>query len=412
MQPFSNRLCSQQTPFPEPIDPKNKLWIIPQDACGFGDIACSVKIANYLVENCVINKENISIVTTKPGLVSLFNRHAVNVISPMEAKKIHVSALPQLKIVVPIRSYDNIDQSLLEDKTPFIVLWEYGIKPDKPIPDQLSQTPHLVRTLGLEEDEEGILIDKEAQDCSNLSRKVRMEKLEMINPALRDVILGEGDFKTKCNEFFENSRLYIGYATEGKFLTKFIKTIVNYNKDNSKNLTFVFPVSDDKKITLLEKLNGEIATIEVIKFDKSTGILDPLEKKVLSNDGKKITIIRGLLDFNDVKWLQIAAQRETIVTGDQSLGQTISTVFSRFIYECMPHKIELGNSLNKIYPLNPSLEIQDGKSAPKSKQMLQYFISCKEKKEQFSQASRKICINRNGFLKTHILINELLNHKN
>lgn len=352
------------------------LWIIPQNAAGFGDIACSLKITNYLVENCGFNQKNISIVTTKPEIVSIFNKHALNVISPEVAKKINA---PSIKIVVPIRSYDNICQPLLEGKIPFIILWEYGIK-NTPVPNYLSQTPHLVKSLGLEDDEEGILIEKEMQECSDLSKEERLQKLEMINPILKNALIGD---------------LYFGYVYECKILTKFLKAIVKYNKGN--NLTFIFP-GNDRKITIPEKLEG-VGSIEIFHFEST---LELKEKIEFSKEGKQVRIITGTINHNDIKWIQVAAKKETIVTGDQSLGQAISTIRSRFIYECLPHKVNLGGSLKKLYPINPNLE------SPKAKSILQYFISCKAQKKQFAEVSQEICLKRNAFLKIPFLIQELV----
>ncbi|MBA2369934.1 MAG: hypothetical protein H0V82_13100 [Candidatus Protochlamydia sp.] len=388
---------------------KMKLWIIPQNAAGFGDIACALKITNHLLENCGFLNNNVSVVTEKKDIVKVFNE-AVQIINPKDAIKIPSTSLPHLKIVCPIRSYENINKELFKDKIPCMVLWEYGIK-NLPLPIEFENIPSLVETLGLEDGELGIVIDKDEHTYSKFRWKERVSLLHKINPIIQNAILGEDASSQSLEKFYENSRLYFGYTANADYLINFFQGIVEINHKNDNNLVFVFPT--DNYLNFPQNFD-KIASIETFIFNKNNNSIC-MEKKEFSNEGKKITIILGTMSYNDVKWIQIAAKKETIVTGDQSLGQAISLIFSRFIYECLPHKCELANSLKKLYPINPTiLEIKDNQSisTPSSKNMVEYFISCKKDKEKFSCASREISQNRNVFLKLPALMQKLVNKNN
>lgn len=381
------------------------LWVIPQDAAGFGDISCALKIANFLVDKGYFNRENITIVSTKAEIISIFNTYSFKVILPEDAQKIEVtSPADLLKLVVPIRSYDNINPALLQGEVSYIVLWEYGVK-HREVPLEISGAPHYVGSLGIEGDEEGILIDQEMNNCSNVSWRERLRHLEKITIELRSAILGSGELEKATFEFENSSRLYFGYASQKEYFTKFLKAIVNYNHGNNKNLTYVFPVSEDK--FCCPKNLKDVASVEIFVFDRASQTVNLKEVKVFSDEGKKVKVILGPLSSDDLKWVQLASRRETMVTGDQSLSQAISAIFFRFIYEALPHKAELANSLGGLYPLSPSLGVNQGE-ALKAKNMLRYFEQCKEKKNEFSEMSRYICVNRNAFTKIVSLIDSAL----
>lgn len=386
---------------PIPNYESNLLWVIPQNASGFGDIACALKIANHLMEKGQFTKENITIVSSKTNIISLFNLHAFKVISPEDAQTTNITPKKKLiKLVVPIRSYENVNLLLLKGGFPYIVFGEYGVKCQE-VPSEISDTPHLVKTLGLKDDEEGILIDQELKNFSEQPQEKRLLLLEKIPSELRKIILENDNLDEAVNNFITTSKLYMGYASQKEYFKKFLKAIINLNQDNKKKLIFFFPVSADK--ILLPKNLKSVSTIEILEFDQSKQTVSLKETKFISENGKAIKIIYGSLSYNDLKIIQAVSCEETMVTGDQSLSLAISDISRRFLYEALEHKIDLANKLDDLYPECPSLKMVPG-NIPKSKEIQSYFIRCMDKKEQFAQVSREICLNRNAFTKIPPLI--------
>lgn len=320
---------------------------------GSGDISCGAKIINFLID-LGIKKEHITLMSNvSPEFVANFDANLRYVKIEKLSEQI-LQEKPDLVITAP--TLHNL-QTIASLNIPFLPILEYGgsFNPTISHADK-------VMVMGPRKRELGIMIDPALHEWSQSPEatysKGRLRQLESLPAKLQTSILGEAFSERIIEKFNEQSRLYFGYVFNSQnalFFVQAITLMANKNEDQ-KDLCFFFPGSKilgDERSDTDHWLRGkfmeciaELGVKEVQQVNSATN-----ERESISVPGakgeKRITLIYGRVSHQDFCILLKASEKETIVTGDQSLSEAIS-VKKRFFYETLDHKINLLWSLIKI----------------------------------------------------------------
>jgi hypothetical protein len=295
---------------------------------GLGDISCSLKCAG-LVKNLLGPDTNILIASKSLDDIVLFNeKHQFEVIDPDDIATVHNVAL---QIIVPTNNCDV--RSFLSNGIPTLGLYEYDYSKAKHDCNWLH-----TESLGLGEDCMGIFIDEELRtwgfsDEANTPIR-RLEKLLEASEPVYEEILGD----RSPEEYVENNLLYFGYAHNTVTITDYLKAIAMLNVRGSNNITVWTPT----RLTLSPDLKEKLTRCGFGQVILNSNTVE------VGDTERTFTIISKRVDHHDFKTLLMASEKETIITGDQSLGEAISCN-KHFINEMLQHKTTLGQHLSSRY---------------------------------------------------------------
>jgi len=209
------------------------------------------------------------------------------------------------------------------------------------------------RALGLGDEDVGLLFDSrlrswaETTDSQDPLKKIH--KLASIDPKLAKAILGE---ELSEEAFVDSSHLFLGFCHHPDTGTSFITALCMMKKYREKNLCVVLPVNN---LELSEIQQGVIkkAGISEVIFRRYTSSDQRVETlRTLTFDQpqpKRLTIIMGRMTNETLGLIRMAAEKETLATGDQSMIDAISA-HQIPIYEELHHKEAFARTLETYYP--------------------------------------------------------------
>jgi hypothetical protein len=384
---------------------------------GLGDISSAFKIGNALHECLNIAKENLFCGTNEEQKAAIFNKNQFTILAPRasffgppslttyfaEMQKVHQFAFQ----VIPAPSINEAASLFFATRVPSLVLYEYGFKnhPFHPAFKNFVTT----KSLGLNEKEGeiGILIDSELYEWgfskeAQISLK-RIEQLQFVNSSLREAILENEDFVS----FDAQSLLYVGYTNQFTSSVKFIKDLSDlntYDSSNQKNLTFILPGNFSTQFQSCVELT-DIPSLVIKEVNRNGTIKEVMRRK--GKEGEKtLTIFTGSINHVDFKHLLKASEKETVVTGDQSLSEAIS-LNKVFMYEALNHKHKFANDIQTTYSTNSQFDVQVTFFNAHSANMRKFFEKNRQDNYQhFFKVNKIICEKHNAFTQIIKLIEE------
>lgn len=377
----------------------NKKYLLVCDKVNnLGDLSEGLKVANDLYERLKVPLKNIFVVSNDIKGCELFNKNNFKIRNSglKKVKGLIEKYKIDLQIIVPT---DNLVALWkVTGQIPALALCEYNFK-------VAQSTDHFVcKTLGLGTEGMGILIDHSlvkwgfSEDAKNSFK--RLQQLEGVNLGLQQAILGkkslpnESHFLSAVQKFDDKSRLYMSYARE-QVLVKYIKKIIKLNHEETKHLVFVL---SDISLSFIEKIDLKSWGIRKRKIIvlNSENLKSECVEKIFMESGKKIKIVVSRLLHVEMLCMFKAAERQVVVTGDQSLTEAISGNME-FVYAAPDHKHELERKLQAFN--YPTFQYEtNNRSFPN-------FSSL----ETISASNKKICEEQDYFPKFVDLIQQRLN---
>ena len=328
-----------------PID-KNYL-VIGHCLDGAGDISCAVKVATILNKRFLIPIERIEIATNNPKMVEIFNKRSFKVLSYAEAKE-----LDNVYLQIAVPAFLPVIADFIGCGIPTLLINEYGFKSS----ETSIRFPHPWLSchsfgLNLAKRELGIIISpglvKHAFSQESLVSLERLKHLEKVKCKwLSNAILNGksiGDFDQSC-------RLYQGYTSKSIAAWSYIGAICLLNQQDPKDLIFVMPGTSCCLQSYLAKFKLDFNQFAVSQNIKAISFISEESKAVVEVDPSNaisVTIIYGSIEYRSLKKVLLAAEKETITTGDQSLSEDISCNKS-WQYEMRDHKFALASDLADI----------------------------------------------------------------
>lgn len=352
---------SVRIPFKEEYREK-KYVIISNVNGGLGDISCGCKVADALHQRLGIPKDHLCIATNAPDKAPAFNKRFQFPVIHTDEIKTKCQGFA-LQIIIPASKYPNHPHQYLFNQMPLLVIPEYGFGIDNlPVSPLLPQNWIFSAAMGLDEKKNdiGIIIDQELVEWGFSEQAAKAEKrilkLGEASPALKEAILGQGDFFKQVASFISTALLYFGYSKDSCFrdYEGFIAGLARLNKDNDKDLFFVLPGfylsnqwKDDAWVKDLAGSN--ISQIDIFEHNAEKSESRKIEDCTLKNvSGKRVTILTGHFTHHDSRALNMASEKETMRTGNQSAGEGISANKSQ-IYQQLAYTVDFGNSLHLHY---------------------------------------------------------------
>ena len=329
-----------------PID-KNYL-VIAHGLDGAGDISCAVKVATILNKRLLIPIERIEIATNKPELVEIFNKRSFKVLSYTEAIK-----LDNVYLQIAVPAFLPVLAGFIARGIPTLLISEYGFESS-----EISiRFPHpwlSCHSFGLNaaESELGIMIspglvkhgfsEKSLLPCERLKHLEKLECKWLSNAILngKSII----DFDQSC-------RLYQGYTSTYIGAWSYIGAICLLNQEDPKDLIFVMSGKSCNSENYLKRVQLDFKQFAASQKIKEMRFISEKSEvavvEVNPSNGFSVTIIHGLIEYRSLKKVILAAEKETITTGDQSLSEAISCNKS-WLYEIRDHKRDLADALADI----------------------------------------------------------------
>lgn len=357
-------------------------------AGGLGDLACGAHIVQFLKE-MHIPEDHILFCTRNPSEMipfhSLIGR--CRVLMKEEALSIHNVGM---HIIAPVPVSSFMPDYLATGK-PILTIREYG-KPPFPhplIPSSCWQST----SFGLQKErgELGIFIDKDLDTwarSSDAQDPHRKAETLFQNPFLASELLGE---EKSPDHFAATTMFYFGYASKTESIIAFLLALDEMNRESSKDILLVVPRQDPQKLfSNLQSWKHELHVGSV--FLRTYFAEHPFSRRFQAQRevSKKLTIITGSFSLEDIRCFLMSSERETIATGDQSLGLALSA-HKNFVYEALPHKEEFIRELIPLFgqeaiaQISPSgyMDIQGQKDL-----FLRSFL--RHRKDAYQQLS-KLC---------------------
>jgi hypothetical protein len=361
---------------------------------GLGDLSCGFKIANYLHTQLGIPKQCIFYATNAPSAAALFNDYAFAVIdcsigSKEQLKEMSKTIQFDIQIVVPTTDPYKATEFLAINKIPTLIFYEYGL--DNTNNHFSNAVLSFSFGLNKQKNQIGILIDQELYQWSTTvqDRFHQLQQLKTVHSSIQTAILDVGDFDKQCKYFSEQALLYAIYVSQLKTAEAFIHAIIDFNQDNDKNIFITVPLL--KLEPFIEKFTN-VASITIKTWDPQRPLI---EKTIEKNKKlkKTLTLIGGCFTYQDLKTLLMASEKETILTGDQSISEGISANKS-FVYETLLHKQLFVDDLNQIYSQYLGYNV----ATSKKEEILHIFINNKKNNyANLSKVNQFICNESNAF---------------
>lgn len=305
------------------LAPNQCIAIYPQAAKGLGDYATAAAFAENFFRHG-LSREQIVFVSEEPQNFALFNQRNFQIISEDELRK-RVKEVALLVIGPCTLTYP----SFIDLKTPTLGFYEYDYEnePWNPHIENWAKT----NSLGIGKDNMGMWIEPELVEwTSNPDSKnplKRLEPLSALPPNLQRAILGDLYSEETVRSFHETKRLYFGHAYRLSSQKAFIHALGRIAPNHEIIVVMPGYARDDYRIR-------EYDWVEDVYTEKG--------------NHSSITVIRGLLPYPHMKKICMAAQKETVATGDGSLALAISAS-TNFVYERLEHKRKLGSALLEEY---------------------------------------------------------------
>lgn len=328
------------------------------DCDGFGDILAALKFADIIkksdptinlaivFEDEVTMRKTESVASEYPYLKNCYLLENL----PVEFKN------PKSGLCVGVASFYEIsssdlqyDRMGLDRDYPYLKLPEYSCLG---VPNNFLSN---LKITGLGDHEYGIFVDR------TLISKVKSDRKQQIDPVTHVSELSDNTLQSqilngrKIDSYSSEANLYFGYGHYVDSHFHFIRSVMELEKVNNKNIDMVLIVDDPQelqsKIFLDTQLQKELEEQGIGKID----IVHPTTKggmftssMTLSRSQKTLRIItRSKIAHCDFETCLLMSQPLTLITGDQSLSEAISTD-KIILYELYRHKIGLGQSLIKL----------------------------------------------------------------
>jgi hypothetical protein len=301
-----------------------KTVLIVGNACnGLGDLSCARKVADVFQTLGKIPAEQITIASnTDEVFRNIFDPEKTYDVIPLA----EVTTLKDVvfAVIAPFMSGFTGPDISCEGRYPSLFLSEYDV--DTPYVSPLLENITSNGLLGF--GSLGLLIDRELIPNGT---KNRAKQLLTLEPNLQKIV--------------SDAMLYVGYASRPESKLAFVRAICRADKKSENNLIFVLPGAQlpwDEKLAFA----GVKELRQVVRNDDAS--LTNLKSQILSDKGKCITILYGILRFSELKVLWKLSERDVLATGDQSLTEAISANKS-VLYERLIHKKTLALRLEENY---------------------------------------------------------------
>lgn len=320
---------------------------------GCGDVSCAFKVAAIVHKHFNIPAENIvvCILRAVPDVVARINTYPFPVLfeTPRD-KKIACALL----VPYTYKCYSEI-HSIFSESIAFLGILEYGFSND------IASNPFIknLYAMGLskKEGEIGIFLSDELvswgfSEKSHLSLN-RIARCEELSSSIkRSLFKTDSPTREDFTTFDIATRLYYGYAHRLETLIAYISAVAKIDQEKlpAKHIIVVFPVHEPY-------MRYDILYNEFLKASLSSSGIGKLiietasdRQEVLCNEDfkKQITLLLYSIPFKDVQILLQASEKESVVTGDQSLSETISAN-KNFGYEDPGHKATVAEALREIF---------------------------------------------------------------
>jgi len=368
------------------VSPDQKILFAVHPTGGLGDLGVAVKVRNLFVDRNFVTNEQVQIRSTKSS--KCFNCYSFD-IEPLTGKRGHrriVELIPvsnlALQVIASVSGYGEAYFHLRRKEVKTLALKEYGFDADPIIPALDSIYRSL--PLGLSTGSIGIYIESDWEAQHQLKgREERMQRLDKVSPEAAKRIRGD----------LAQFALYMGYSDDTDLRLGFVHAVLQLNTIDD-TVVFVLPcleMSVQKDLLQIGKRNG---VGKVIISNEEGEIIHDLNEK-----GRTVKYCVGDFDHSDLLFILQASEKETLVTGDQTVSEAISAN-KQFCYEARDYKQTFAGSMRRLFQsfrqetIHPNVRIREWDNFETySDQMLKIFDP--NMQEIFSQFNRYVCINRN-----------------
>lgn len=317
--------------------PGNYCLIYSHALDGLGDISAAFKIAKWANKHLSISKEKIVIATNDLEKAEILNNKNFKIIPYYEAEN---WAPPFLQIIVPTST--SYIKHPLSKGIPTLCLSEYGFADEAKGYQNYNWIACLALGINVKKGQLGICIYNKLKErgfsSNSLFSSERIKFLYKANPFLVKFLTQNKE----AEQFDTSDRLYLGYVRETIAAQSFIKAVLSLNQTNAKNLVIVLPGNTVNEYAISSTLNTalqskDIQDIQLEFYNHHNHTSTILKSYALNSSGKTLRIITGSFYHADLKKILLASEKETVVTGDQSLSEAISANKNWF-YETRDHK--------------------------------------------------------------------------
>lgn len=310
---------------------------------GLGDIAAVFRFAKE-INKAGIPRESIVIVTNVPDTEMFNPKNKYTVIDSKEVEKIQSVAV---QVFVPVCGLDWLGL-FLPRGIPTLALSEYGL----PVrcPSELEKSEWFIsKAMGLDtrKGELGILIDSSLYSWAfeSKSKEEKIEQLSKLSPGLKELFFDEDNAKDLI--------LHMGYAQSNKLLMAYVVALTGLHSKDERDLMVFLPgdryLKEFYNESFLDLCRQKgIKAVNFLQYDKERERATLAKTHVLSESGKTLNIVIGQMAPKDLKHVRKAAEKETVSSGNQSLGESISNLQS-IIYEDYGHMPGLVSNLQDLY---------------------------------------------------------------
>ncbi len=340
---------------------------------GYGDIRASVNLIEIFKKHVPVNQIALSLSKDKEVFLSVFKEKLKDIKIIHEDDKQAVDAFNPTLVL----GFNHIGPGSplfeREPKIPSLIFEEYGNDPHDP--DQYLQSNFFREfSLGINTKENpdtaryglGIFIQDDLvayyKDKRNENAHFRLvENL----PKLPSKLLSAVTDDQTAEEFSQKNSLYFSYLNgheKKQYKRAFIGAAILLNEDK-RDLVVVFPggpgflVPQTLKETHL--LSKQMVSFLVehgfthCEFRYSRSLTYDFQKQLLPLTGnktkclRKLTIVSSPLVHEDFILLLKAAEKEVILTGDESISEGLALGKKTF-YECLSHKNRFSTTLSDL----------------------------------------------------------------
>jgi hypothetical protein len=335
-----------------------KIVVLTKELGGYGDLLCAKKICLYLRQHLGVNFKNLALAVDPENIKNpILQTAQLNIISHDLLQVLKWG--PDIQIMAPVTDSFFANPYVNSEDIPTLAISEYGFE----VPTHLNYKNVDTYAFGLHSEGMGVLLNPELRELSEspaFKESInRLAYLQAVPVALQKAILEEKFSLKAIEKFNSHSSLYFGYAQKALEIKSFILAVINMNTKlkSLKNLCFYFmgesltpdSIQEQKFQSDLKHFNIHSVKFKRIEHDCQTFVLN-------HNAHTTVTIITGLLNSDYVPCLYLSSEYETLATGDQSFGDTLSCKFP--IYETFNHKYNLFQQFLQNLPFELERKIQ------------------------------------------------------